>query len=204
MAALAAEGRNAEQELRDLEENFAVPELEWVCCETPGCGKWRVLPEKVKAASLPDSFNCEMNSWDEKKIRKLGCNAPEETQGEAFARLKKDAIRKKKKALAEAARKAERKRLASLGGENASAALATQIPTLATQGSSTTQASGGAGKSGESGGNKAATATKSRKRPVPQGLANAMPVALSGTSYMPLWYDACGIKPCVTDIYLPV
>ena len=173
-----------------------MPELEWVCCETPGCGKWRVLPEKVKAASLPDSYTCEMNSWDEKKIRKLGCNAPEETSPEeVFARLKKDAIRKKKKALAEAARKAERKRLASLGGENASAALATQIPTLATQGSSSiTQASGGAGKSSESGGNKAATATKSRKRPVPQGLANAMPVALSGTSYMPLWYDACGIN----------
>jgi hypothetical protein len=37
---------------------------EWVMCETLGCGQWRLLPGNVRAAALPDTWQCSMNTWD--------------------------------------------------------------------------------------------------------------------------------------------
>ena len=38
--------------------------VEWAQCdEEAGCGKWRVLPAHVRAATLPDCFVCSMGHW---------------------------------------------------------------------------------------------------------------------------------------------
>ena len=37
--------------------------VEWAQCEAVGCGKWRVLPAHVRAATLPKCFVCSMGHW---------------------------------------------------------------------------------------------------------------------------------------------
>jgi hypothetical protein len=37
--------------------------VEWAQCEEAGCGKWRVLPAHVRAATLPECFVCSMGHW---------------------------------------------------------------------------------------------------------------------------------------------
>ena len=37
--------------------------VEWAQCEEAVCGKWRVLPAHVRAATLPDRFVCSMGHW---------------------------------------------------------------------------------------------------------------------------------------------
>eukprot|EP01052_Picozoa_sp_SAG31_P019656 SAG31_NODE_1444_length_8321_cov_2.478716_6_plen_363_part_00 len=48
--------------------------VEWVQCEAPGCGKWRLLPSTVKAKDLPAQFNCAMNFWNPEES---SCAVPE-------------------------------------------------------------------------------------------------------------------------------
>ena len=98
---LAATASTAQQIVSPLPKT-AAPELEWVQCD--GCDKWRVLPNKIKAASLPDSFYCAQNTWSEAKTRVLGCAAPEESVQQVMERL---ASSKAKYARAKAAKAAK-------------------------------------------------------------------------------------------------
>ena len=50
--------------------------VEWVQCEGPDCGKWRILPHTVRASALPDRFECHMCHWNEEGA---SCDAPEDT-----------------------------------------------------------------------------------------------------------------------------
>jgi len=46
---------------------------EWVQCEK--CEKWRKLPKHISASELPDTWYCNMNTWDPKAA---SCNADED------------------------------------------------------------------------------------------------------------------------------
>jgi len=88
--------REAEEQGEEIEEVEA-SELEWVQCDK--CGKWRVLPDNIKAASLPDSWFCEMNVYDPKRSK---CEVPEQNMKQVQRERKK-----KKKARKKAKREAE-------------------------------------------------------------------------------------------------
>eukprot|EP01052_Picozoa_sp_SAG31_P006362 SAG31_NODE_292_length_18283_cov_10.859859_5_plen_385_part_00 len=64
---------------------------EWVQCEAPNCGKWRLLPPHIRAADLPEVFQCSMNFWNRSEAN---CSAPEALQpdgdnGDADANLER-------------------------------------------------------------------------------------------------------------------
>lgn len=88
--------KEAEEQGEEIEEVEA-SELEWVQCDK--CGKWRVLPDNIKAASLPDSWFCEMNVYDPKRSK---CEVPEQNMKQVQRERKK-----KKKARKKAKREAE-------------------------------------------------------------------------------------------------
>jgi hypothetical protein len=47
---------------------------QWVQCDS--CGKWRILPSRIKVSSLPKHWYCDMNTYDPKRNN---CEAPEQT-----------------------------------------------------------------------------------------------------------------------------
>eukprot|EP01043_Picozoa_sp_COSAG02_P033415 COSAG02_NODE_2279_length_9234_cov_37.573071_3_plen_360_part_00 len=55
---------------RDLEQ------IEWVQCECPDCGKWRILPASVRVSDLPKRFECHMCHWNKEGA---SCDTPEDT-----------------------------------------------------------------------------------------------------------------------------
>ncbi len=88
--------KEAEEQGEEFEE-VEPSELEWVQCDK--CKKWRVLPDNVKAASLPDLWYCQMNVYDPKRSK---CEAPEQNMKQVQRERKKKA-RKKAKREAESA-----------------------------------------------------------------------------------------------------
>ena len=90
MAELDSDGESSDDDapvagLRGSKEAAASPEgtateQEWVQCEAPGCGKWRLLPPSICAEDLPEVFQCQMNYWDKKEA---SCAAPEVPQADA-------------------------------------------------------------------------------------------------------------------------
>ena len=50
--------------------------VEWVQCEGPDCGKWRILPHTTRASALPERFECHMCHWNEEGA---SCDSPEDT-----------------------------------------------------------------------------------------------------------------------------
>jgi hypothetical protein len=63
---------------RDLNSSFAaaaaVASVNWVQCNK--CGKWRKVPESIDVNKLPDTWLCQMNTWNLSVAR---CSAREET-----------------------------------------------------------------------------------------------------------------------------
>jgi hypothetical protein len=53
---------------------------EWVQCEQAGCGKWRKLPQHVRARDLPKNWVCANAQWG---AVPTSCDEPEEPWGEA-------------------------------------------------------------------------------------------------------------------------
>ncbi len=76
------------EQLEEVEQS----ELEWVQCDN--CKKWRVLPDNVKAASLPDLWYCQMNVYDPKRSK---CEAPEQNMKQVQRERKKRARKKAKR-----------------------------------------------------------------------------------------------------------
>lgn len=60
-----------------MAEEAAAPE--WVQCDS--CQKWRKLPAQVSAGSLPETFFCNLISWDPAQAT---CEAPEESWEQAL------------------------------------------------------------------------------------------------------------------------
>ena len=54
------------------EKGLSQAQMEWVNCDL--CGKWRELPPHVTAMNLPDTWHCELNTWDKKVA---SCDADE-------------------------------------------------------------------------------------------------------------------------------
>ena len=72
---------------------------EWICCDAPECGTWHQLPPRIKVATLPDNFICQLaDEWAPGSGAKCL----------AAARLKKKsaaaALKQKKKSAASAAK----------------------------------------------------------------------------------------------------
>jgi len=79
---------HGEEETEDVEQN----ETEWVQCDA--CKKWRVLPDNVKASSLPDLWYCRMNIYDPKRSN---CEAPEQNMKQILRERKKRARKRAKR-----------------------------------------------------------------------------------------------------------
>lgn len=62
-AEAGAEAPMAEGAAHQTPAHTGLEQTEWVQCEAPGCGKWRVLPRNMSAASLPDRFECRQMHW---------------------------------------------------------------------------------------------------------------------------------------------
>jgi len=54
--------------------------IEWICCSSSSCGKWRPIPTYLKSSAILESCGnqwfCVLNSWDEAVA---SCGAPQET-----------------------------------------------------------------------------------------------------------------------------
>jgi len=83
--------REMEEEQEEDAEEVDPGELEWVQCDK--CKKWRVLPDNVKAASLPDQWYCQMNIYDPKRNN---CDAPEQNMKQLLRERKKKARKRQK------------------------------------------------------------------------------------------------------------
>ncbi|KAL3942197.1 MAG: hypothetical protein SGBAC_003576 [Bacillariaceae sp.] len=70
-------------------------ERQWVQCDE--CKKWRVLPSRMEALSLPEVWRCTMNHWDPERA---DCTASEQTlkQVQKERRREKERRRAKKRA----------------------------------------------------------------------------------------------------------
>jgi len=64
-------------------------ERQWVQCDK--CQKWRILPSRMEASSLPDFWECSMNTWDPKHA---DCSVAEQT----LKQIQKERRRAKKRA----------------------------------------------------------------------------------------------------------
>mmetsp|Transcript_15163 Transcript_15163/g.37161 ORF Transcript_15163/g.37161 Transcript_15163/m.37161 type:complete len:1484 (+) Transcript_15163:310-4761(+) len=71
------------------EEESDEEERQWVQCDK--CQKWRILPSRVEASSLPDVWQCSMNDWDPKHS---DCSVAEQT----LKQIQKERRRAKKRA----------------------------------------------------------------------------------------------------------
>ncbi|CAJ1944433.1 unnamed protein product [Cylindrotheca closterium] len=71
------------------EEESDDDERQWVQCDK--CQKWRILPSRVEASSLPEVWQCSMNDWDPKHS---DCSVAEQT----FKQIQKERRRAKKRA----------------------------------------------------------------------------------------------------------
>merc|ERR1712176_998803 len=83
-----AEQLGEEETTEEVEQN----ETEWVQCDS--CKKWRVLPDDVKATSLPDLWYCHMNIYDPKRSN---CDAPEQNMKQILRERKKRARKRAKR-----------------------------------------------------------------------------------------------------------
>ena len=79
---------HGEEETEEVEPN----ETEWVQCDA--CKKWRILPDNVKASSLPDLWYCCMNIYDPKRSN---CEAPEQNMKQILRERKKRARKRAKR-----------------------------------------------------------------------------------------------------------
>merc|ERR1712176_108431 len=85
-----AEQLGEEETTEEVEQN----ETEWVQCDS--CKKWRVLPDNVKATSLPDLWYCHMNVYDPKRSK---CEAPEQNMKQILRDRRKRARKRAKREL---------------------------------------------------------------------------------------------------------
>ena len=83
--------REMEEEQEQEAEEVDPGELEWVQCDK--CKKWRVLPDNITAASLPDQWYCQMNVYDPKRST---CDAPEQNMKQLLRERKKKARKRQK------------------------------------------------------------------------------------------------------------
>jgi len=83
-----AEQHGEEETTEEVEQN----ETEWVQCDS--CKKWRILPDDVKASSLPDLWYCHMNIYDPKRSN---CDAPEQNMKQILRERKKRARKRAKR-----------------------------------------------------------------------------------------------------------
>jgi len=102
----------------DTEQN----ETEWVQCDD--CKKWRVLPDNVKASSLPDLWYCHMNVYDPKRSK---CEAPEQNMKQILRERKKRARKRAKREaeLAESQQEKATKKIKQQEEETTTATIAT-------------------------------------------------------------------------------
>eukprot|EP00550_Attheya_septentrionalis_P000166 CAMPEP_0198288156 /NCGR_PEP_ID=MMETSP1449-20131203/6767_1 /TAXON_ID=420275 /ORGANISM="Attheya septentrionalis, Strain CCMP2084" /LENGTH=1494 /DNA_ID=CAMNT_0043986269 /DNA_START=203 /DNA_END=4687 /DNA_ORIENTATION=+ len=56
------ENDKAEKSSKSAKSSKAAENQEWVQCEK--CEKWRRLPPRISAEDLPETWYCDMNSWD--------------------------------------------------------------------------------------------------------------------------------------------
>ena len=80
-----------EEEQEEESEEVDPGELKWVQCE--GCKKWRVLPDDINDASLPEQWYCQMNVYDPKRNT---CDAPEQNVKQILRERKKKARKRQK------------------------------------------------------------------------------------------------------------
>ncbi|VEU33799.1 unnamed protein product [Pseudo-nitzschia multistriata] len=91
--------RRRQEDTEELKLDSDNEPNEWVQCDS--CKKWRVLPDNVRASSLPDQWYCHMNIYDKKRNN---CQAPEQNNKEVLKERKerKRRLKLKKKARREA------------------------------------------------------------------------------------------------------
>ena len=77
---------------------------QWVQCDK--CKKWRILPSRVKAASLPDEWYCNLNVYDPKHN---DCSVPEQTVKQVAKEWRRARKRVKQQRLEQAALEADQK-----------------------------------------------------------------------------------------------
>jgi hypothetical protein len=71
---------------------------QWVQCDR--CKKWRILPSRVQAASLPEQWYCNLNTYDPKHS---DCSAPEQTVKQVSKEWRRARKRVKQQRLEQAA-----------------------------------------------------------------------------------------------------
>ena len=72
-------GPNGKTDLDEIQfDNILPPELPtaWVQCENKTCRKWRRVAWNVDVESLPETWECSMNSWDPENAT---CDAPQDS-----------------------------------------------------------------------------------------------------------------------------
>eukprot|EP00980_Cylindrotheca_fusiformis_P001626 scaffold368_cov125-Cylindrotheca_fusiformis.AAC.4 len=86
------EGKGSDAEGSDEDDR------QWVQCDK--CKKWRILPSRVQAASLPDKWFCNLNTYDPKHN---DCSAPEQTVKQVAKEWRRARKRVKQQRLEQAA-----------------------------------------------------------------------------------------------------